>query len=257
MITAVFYTIVSVILVSIVSLIGILTLFIGEKRLNNILLNRVSLSAGTLLGGAFLHLIPEAVEIKNSFTIEISFLILLGIIMFFLIDKIIHWKHSHKKSELTHSVEVDKKSRIGYLNLIGDGVHNFVDGLIIAGSYMVNIPIGIATTIAVIVHETPQEIADFGILLYAGFSKFKALIFNFISAAFAIFGAIIGLVIGAKSEAFVSSIVPFAGGAFIYIAGSQLIPELFNKEHNVKDILNHTFMFVLGVLIMYGLLFFE
>jgi len=252
-----FYIILSVIIVSLVSLIGVLTLFLGEKRLNNILLILVSLSAGTLFGGAFLHLIPEAVEQEGSFSANISFLILFGIIIFFLIDKIIHWKHSHKKSELTHSVEVDNKSRIGYLNLIGDGLHNFIDGLIIAGSYFVSIPIGIATTIAVIVHETPQELADFGVLLYAGFSKFKALMFNFFSAAFAIVGATVGIVIGTRSEIFVSSIIPFAGGAFVYIAGSQLIPELFHKEHNLKELFQHLFMFIFGVLIMYGLLFLQ
>jgi len=252
-----YYIIISVVIVSMISLIGMFTLFLEEKRLKGILLSLVSLSAGTLFGSAFLHLIPKAIESNKSFTSQISFLILLGIIVFFLIDKIIHWKHSHKHSKLTHSVELTDKSRIGYLNLMGDGIHNFIDGLIIAGSYFASIPIGIATTIAVIVHETPQELADFGILLYAGFSKFKALMFNFISAVFAVIGAIIGLIIGARSEAFVSSIVPFAAGAFIYIAGSQLIPELFHKEHSMGDFLNHIFMFILGVLIMYGLLFFE
>src|SRR3989344_2643030 len=200
-----YYIIISVVIVSMISLIGMFTLFLEEKRLKGILLSLVSLSAGTLFGSAFLHLIPKAIESNKSFTSQISFLILLGIIVFFLIDKIIHWKHSHKHSKLTHSVELTDKSRIGYLNLMGDGIHNFIDGLIIAGSYFASIPIGIATTIAVIVHETPQELADFGILLYAGFSKFKALMFNFISAVFAVIGAIIGLIIGARSEAFVSS----------------------------------------------------
>src|SRR3989344_5669956 len=256
MITAL-YTIISVVIVSLVSFIGILTLFMDEKKLKNILLILVSLSAGTLFGGAFLHLIPEAVEIEGSFTVKVSFLILSGIIIFFLIDNIIHWKHSHKKSTLTHSIEVNNKSRIGYLNLVGDGLHNFIDGLIIAGSYFVSIPIGIATTIAVIVHETPQELADFGVLLYAGFSKFKALMFNFLSAGVAIIGATVGIVIGTRSEIFVSSIIPFAGGAFVYIAGSQLIPELFHKEHNLKELFQHLFMFIFGVLIMYGLLFLQ
>lgn len=245
------YTLISVLIVSIVSLLGVLVIFIGDKKLNNLLLGLVSLSAGTLFGGAFLHLIPEAVESKGYFGISISFLILSGIIIFFIIDKIIHWNHSHKKSKVTHSIEVDEKLRIGYINLIGDGVHNFIDGLIIAGSYLVSIPIGIAATIAVVVHETPQELADFGVLLYAGFSKFRALMFNFFSAALAIVGAVVGLIIGTRSEVFLSSIIPFAGGAFIYIAGSQLIPELFHKEHNSKDLIQHLVMFIMGVFIMY------
>lgn len=250
------YTIISVIIVSLVSLIGIITLFFGKKKINHLLPTLVSISAGTLFGGAFLHLIPEAVEESGSFGISISFFILSGIIIFFLLDKLIHWKHSHTESSLIHTIKENNPS-IVYLNLLGDGFHNFLDGLIIAGSYLVSIPTGIATTIAVVIHETPQEIADFGVLMYSGLSKWKALFYNFLTATLAIVGAILGLILGTQSEMFIVAIVPFAGGAFVYIAGSNLIPELLRKNHGLKILLQQFLAFIVGIIIMYGLLFLE
>lgn len=247
------YTITSVIAVSLISLVGIITIFFGKKKIDHLLLTLVSISAGTLFGGAFLHLIPEAVEGLGKFSISISLLILGGIIVFFVLDKIIHWKHLHTKSSIIHTEET-KRASMAYLNLFGDGFHNFLDGLIIAGSYLVSIPTGIATTVAVIIHETPQEIADFGVLVYSGFSRRKALLFNFLTATLAIIGAIVGLTLGARSEVFISAIVPFAAGAFIYIAGSNLIPELLKKNEGLKDLFQQLFAFILGISIMYGLL---
>jgi zinc and cadmium transporter len=247
------YAIMSVILVSLISLIGAVTLLMGTKRVERLLLMLVSLSAGTLLGGAFLHLIPEAVEEAGVFSAAIGLLVLAGIAVFFLLDKLIHWKHHHAESSLLHTVN-DSSPSMAYLNLIGDGFHNLLDGLIIAGSYLVSIPTGVAATIAVIIHETPQEIADFGVLMYAGFSRLKALMFNFLSATLSIAGALIGLVLGANTELFIKVIVPFAAGAFIYIAASNLLPEVVKKRHGFKMLLLHAFFFIAGILVMYILL---
>jgi len=252
--STIIYTISSVVVVSFVSLIGILTIILTQEKTNKLLLSFVSISAGTLFGGAFLHLIPEAVEKAGSFNVTISLSILGGIVLFFLIDKLIHWKHSHSKLSLVHEAEENNKS-IAYLNLFGDGIHNFLDGLVIAGSYLVGIPTGIAVTIAVVAHEIPQELADFGVLLYSGLSKGKALIFNSLSALTAIIGAVVGLILGTRSEMFTSTIIPFAAGAFIYIAGSNLIPELLDKEYKMNQLIKQLFMFILGILIMYCLLF--
>jgi zinc and cadmium transporter len=256
MVMTTLYTIISVIVVSLVSFVGIITLFFRKKKIDRLLLILVSISAGTLFGGAFFHLIPEAVEESGSFSVSISFLILAGITIFFLLDKLIHWRHSHTESSLIHTTKENKPS-VAYLNLLGDGFHNFLDGLIIAGSYLVSIPTGIATTIAVVIHETPQEIADFGVLMYSGLSKWKALLFNFFSATLAIVGAIVGLILGTQSEIFIAAIVPFAGGAFVYIAGSNLIPELLRKNHELKILLQQFLAFIVGIIIMYGLLFLE
>ena len=256
MVMTTLYTIISVIVVSLVSFVGIITLFFRKKKIDRLLLILVSISAGTLFGGAFFHLIPEAVEESGSFSVSISFLILAGITIFFLLDKLIHWRHSHTESSLIHTTKENKPS-VAYLNLLGDGFHNFLDGLIIAGSYLVSIPTGIATTIVVVIHETPQEIADFGVLMYSGLSKWKALLFNFFSATLAIVGAIVGLILGTQSEIFIAAIVPFAGGAFVYIAGSNLIPELLRKNHELKILLQQFLAFIVGIIIMYGLLFLE
>ncbi len=245
------YTLISVLLVSLVSLIGIVTLFWKKKNQDEFLLLLVSLSAGTLFGGAFLHLLPEAVE-KSGFTLQVSILLLAGVLVFFLLEKFIHWHHCHTPSEQVSKHLAHHPTHLAPLNLLGDGLHNFIDGLVIAGSYFVSIPVGIATTIAVIVHEIPQEFADFGVLLYSGLSKSRALFFNFLSAAVAIVGAVVGLVVGVRSETFVHLILPFAAGGFVYIAGSNLIPEL-HKECGLKDSFWHFFVLVMGILIMLGL----
>jgi len=169
------------------------------------------------------------------------------------LDKLIHWKHSHTQSSLIHTRESASKS-VAHLNLIGDGIHNLLDGLLIAGSYLVSIPTGVATTIAIVIHETPQEIAALGVLLYSGLSAKKALFFNFLSATLAIIGAIIGLLMGSQSESFLAIILPFAGGAFVYIAGSNLIPELLRKNHGLIGLLKQLLAFTLGIGIMYTLL---
>lgn len=248
------YAILSVVIVSLVSLIGIVTVFFNKKKIDQILFILVSISAGTLFGGAFLHLIPEAVETLGEFSVSLSMRILLGIIVFFVLDKLVHWKHAHNNPLKIHTKEKNNAG-MAYLNLLGDGVHNLLDGLVIAGSYLVSIPTGIATTIAVVIHETPQEIADFGVLMYSGFSRNKALLFNFLSAALAIVGTIIGLSLGERSGAFIDTIVPFTGGAFIYIAGSNLIPEILKENRGLKDLLQQLFAFVMGIMIMYALLF--
>jgi len=242
-------TLLSVLVVSLISFVGVFFLFLKEKNLNKILLFLVSLSAGSLFGGAFLHLLPEAAS-EKGFTLTLSLSVLGGILFFFIVEKFIHWRHCHIPTSTQHPHHLAK------MNLIGDGVHNFVDGLIIAASYLVSVPVGIATTIAVILHEVPQEIGDFGVLLYAGWSKTKALFFNFFSASLAILGAIIGLVIGSGSEKFVLLIIPFAAGGFMYIAGTDLIPEL-HKECQPKDTFWHLTALVLGIGLMFLLRFLE
>ena len=211
----------------------------------------MSLSAGSLFGDAFIHLLPEAVK-ENGFTLLVSLSVLGGVLLFFILEKFVHMHHhdipSAQKSTHHHAYH------LGVMNLFGDAVHNFIDGLIIAGSFIVSVPVGIATTIAVIFHEIPQEIGDFGVLLYSGMSVKKALWFNFLSALVAIAGAVVGLMIGKSSTTFVQILLPFAVGGFLYIAGSNLIPEL-HKECGWKESLLHFGAMVLGIVIMVGLLF--
>lgn len=246
---ALFYTLISVLVVSLISLVGILTLSIKTKKLNKILIYFVSFATGALLGDVFLHLIPELIE-GNNFTLQTSFFILGGILVFFIVEKIIHWRHCHipQNGEHIHPFAIT--------NLIGDGVHNFLDGLIIGASYLVNIPVGIATTIAVIFHEIPQEIGDFGILLHAGFSKSKALLFNFLSALAAIVGGAISILSVGILPQIESYIIPMAIGGFIYIAGADLIPEL-HKNFETKKSIIQIISLILGISVMALLLFLD
>ena len=244
------YSLASVFIVSVISLIGIITLSIKVEKLRKLLIYMVIFAAGALLGDAFIHLLPEAVEDKG-FEAAVSLYVLFGIGFSFLIEKVVHWHHFHYPLEEGHV------HPFAIMNLVGDMVHNFIDGLIIAASYLVSIPVGIATTIAVILHEIPQEISDFGVLMLGGFTKAKALLYNFLTALTAVLGAVVALFIGTGSESLTIFLVPFAAGSFIYIAGSDLIPELHKGEFDWKRSLMQFAAIVLGVLVMYALLFFE
>jgi len=218
------YTLVSVALVSAISLIGVFSLSLNQERLKKILLFLVSFAVGGLFGDAFIHLLPQSFE-KLGANLTTSLFIVAGIFIFFILEKFIRWRHCHIPTSETHPHPVVT------MNLIGDGVHNLIDGMLIGASYCVSIPIGIATTLAVVLHEIPQEIGDFGILVHGGLSVRKALMFNFLSAVTAILGALISLVIGPHLADYSLSLLPITAGGFIYIAGSDLIPEL---QHEVK-----------------------
>ncbi|MEK7166901.1 MAG: ZIP family metal transporter [Patescibacteria group bacterium] len=240
-----FWIITSTFVVSLISLIGVIFLTLKENLINKILLILVSFSAGALIGGAFLHLIPEAIEKsieKNISFLEIFLFLIFGFCVFFILEEFLSWHHHHSQK---HS-EIKSFS---YLILISDGIHNFIDGLIIAGSFIISIPLGFTTTLAIIFHEIPQEIGDFGVLIYSGFKKSKALFFNFLSALFAILGGILRFLIFEKIENFSIFLLSFAAGSFIYIAASDLIPEIKTEKEKYKKII-HFFIFVLGILLM-------
>lgn len=241
------YTIVSVFIVSFISLIGIFTLSLKKEKLKKILLFLVSFSAGGLFGDAFIHLLPESFK-KLGANLTTSLYIILGILIFFSLEKFVRWRHCHITASKEHL------HPIVTMNLVGDIVHNFIDGMIIGGSYIVSIPVGITTTIAVILHEIPQEIGDFGVLVHGGLTVNRAIIFNFLSALAAVLGAIISLVIGPHVEGFALFLLPITAGGFLYIAGSDLIPEL---QHDVKvsTSLWQFMLIILGVGIMALLVF--
>ncbi|MBI2140241.1 ZIP family metal transporter [Candidatus Woesearchaeota archaeon] len=243
------FTLTSVFAVSLISFIGILTLTMKEKGLKKFLLFMVSFSAGTLFGDAFIHLLPEAAE-SSGFTLSLSLALLAGIVVSFAIEKVIHWRHCHLPITKTHI------HPFSYMSLAGDAVHNFLDGIIIAAGYLAGLQTGIATTVAVILHEIPQEIGDIGVLLHGGFTRGKALLMNFITALTAFLGAGVALALTKTVEAIQPLIIAFAAGGFIYIAGSDLIPEL-HKELAAGKSFGQILFFLLGVGIMVGLLFLE
>ncbi|MDD5428301.1 MAG: ZIP family metal transporter [Candidatus Omnitrophica bacterium] len=228
------------IVISLISFVGVISLLFKENILNKILLLLISFSAGALIGGAFLHLIPEAAE-HNPHS-EVYLFVIVGFILFFILEKYLHWRHCHKGKCDIHTFT--------YLNLIGDGVHNFIDGLIIGSSFVVNVNFGFATSFAIIMHEIPQEIGDFGVLIYGGLNKNKALFYNFLSALTAVIGTVIGYALANISDAFLRLLMPMAAGGFIYIASCDLIPEL-HKQQDVKKATLSMAVFILGVAFMY------
>lgn len=234
-----FYPFVSVFIVSLLSFSGVLFLVLSQKLLGGLLLFLVSFSAGALLGDSFIHLLPEAVA-EQGFNLNVSLMILAGLLTFFVLEKFICWRHCHIPTSKSHL------HKLGIMNLFGDGIHNFIDGMVIAGSFLAGQTLGISTTLAVIFHEVPQEIGDFGVLVYGGYSKTKALVFNFVSALMAVLGAILVLIIGPQLVGFSQIILPFTAGGFIYIAGSDLIPEL-HKETSLKKSFFQFLGLVLGI----------
>lgn len=249
MITAYLYSFLAVVIVSLVSLVGVFTLSLREELLKKYIFIFISLAVGALMGDAFIHLIPESIESFENPALA-GILIIAGILIFLIIEKYLHWHH--------HGEDVNERHvhSVGKLILFSDAIHNIADGIAIGVSFLVSIPLGMATTIAVILHEIPQEIGDFTVLLHAGYTRNKALWFNFLSGITAVFGVFIAWILGQAGETFIVWILPITAGGFIYIAIADLIPEL----HKTKE-LKHSFFQLIGVitgiLAMLALLFLE
>jgi zinc and cadmium transporter len=243
------YSIVSVVIVSLISLLGISVILFKQESIKKFLLFMVSFAAGALLGDVFIHLLPELAE-DGGFDLSVSVYILSGILLFFILEKILHWRHCHLSATKSHT------HPLAFMNLIGDALHNFMDGMMIAASYMISIPVGVATTIAVMLHEIPQEMGDFGILLHSGMKTGKALLFNFLSALTAILGALLVLIIGVNGLNITEILVPITAGGFLYIANADLIPEL-HKDTEIRNSVIQLLSFIVGVFVMYTLLFLE
>jgi zinc and cadmium transporter len=244
-----FYSLASTLMVSLISLIGVFTLSMKKGNIKKVSIFLVSFAAGALFGDAFIHLLPESFE-ETSGSHAVSSLVLLGILLFFVLEKFLHWRHCHLPTSKKHV------HPLATINLVGDAVHNFIDGLLIGASYMVSLPVGLATSLAIIFHEIPQEIGDFGVLIHAGFSVRRALLFNFLSAIVAILGAVTSLIVGPNIEGYTVSLLPIAAGGFIYIAGSDLIPEL-KRECEVGPSIRQFLLVITGMGIMALLLFLE
>jgi len=229
----------SVTVVSLISFVGVIFIGLKESLLRRIVMALVGFASGTLLGGAFFDLLPEAVNMINP-PITIFYFVTLGIIVFFCIEKFLYWRHCHEEECQVHT--------FAYISLVGDGVHNFIDGMIIAATFVFSFELGFITTLAVISHEIPQEIGDFGVLIYGGLSKRKALTYNFISALTAILGAIVTYYVVYLRDNY-TLLVPFAAGGFIYIAATDLMPELHKKSHAGESIIQLlSILFGLGLM---------
>lgn len=238
------YTIISTLIISLGSFAGALTLSLRRDQLQRWVISFVSVSAGTMLGAAMFHLLPEAAEHMEP---NVLFgLVTISFVLFFLIEKVLHWRHCHLEDCEEHS--------FGWMNLLGDSLHNSIDGLVIGAAFAASIPLGTVAAIAVIFHEIPQELGDFGVLLHAGWSVKKALIANFLVATTSVVGGIVGYLLSEQSIAFALLLTPIAAGGFLYIAASDLIPEI-RKEIGGHASVRSALLFVLGLLFMFALTF--
>lgn len=227
---------IAVFLISLISFVGAFTLFLKRNLLTRFLLLFIAFAAGAMLGGAFLHLLPESLPLGESLFVYV----ILGIVLFFLLEKFLYWRHCH--------AGICKVHPFTYLNLVGDGIHNFIDGMIIASSFMSGMELGIATTVAVALHEVPQELGDFSVLIYGGMDSKKALFYNFLSALTAVAGALFVYFFFSFAN-FGKYLLPLAAGSFIYIASSDLIPEL-HKTRKISDSVAQFLLFLFGIALM-------
>lgn len=224
---------------SLIALVGLITFTLKEETLKKILLILVAFAAGSLMGGAFLHLLPEGIA-KAGPQPEMFLWLLCGFSIFFLIERFLQWHHCHV-------VPSEHKKPVTYMILLADGLHNFIGGLSIAGSFIVSVEVGMITWLACAAHEIPQELGDFGILIYGGWEKKKALLFNFISALTIVLGGVMAYLVSFRFDT--TFLLPFAAGNFIYIAASDLIPEIKSDESLLKSLI-HFFTFILGILLI-------
>lgn len=236
--------------VSLLSLLGAITLFFNKPFLRKILIFIVSISAGAMFGDVFIHLLPE-ISKKSEFNLSVSAAFIFGILISFIIERLILWNNCHD-----HECSEKDKQAFTYMILYGDSVHNFIDGIVIASSYLISPAVGLASTLAVVLHEIPHEIGDFAVLIHGGFTHRKALIANFVSALTSLLGVVFAFTLSQYTQQFQVYLLAFAAANFIYIAGTDLIPEL-HKELDRKRAIIQILFFILGVLLMLPLLLLE
>ena len=248
-----FNSLIAVLVVSLISLVGVIFLFLKSAVINRLSLYFVSFAVGSLLGDAIIHLLPQSYE-KISSAPLVSLLILGGILLNFILEKFIRWRHCHDLD--CHEFD-DNDHSVVLINLLSDGLHNLIDGMLITAGFMVDYHLGLTTAIAVILHEIPQEIGDYAILVHHKTPPLKAVFLNFLSALTSFLGVFLTIIIGAKIENFSLYLLPITAGAFIYLAASDLIPELHRHQSKVSTSLIQLFSIILGIALMFLLLFVE
>lgn len=244
------YIIVFTLLGSVAALIGGVILLSREQFAIKISHFLASFAAGVLLGAAFVDLLPEALEHAEELGSEVNIFgwVLFGILAFFLAERFIHWFHHHTSH--TEKAHLEEKKAVVPLIIAGDTFHNFIDGVAIAATFMIDIKLGMVTTLAVAAHELPQEIGDFGLLLHRGLSRTKVLAVNFFSALAALLGAILTYLVGESIEGLLPALLSLAAGFFIYIALSDLIPEIHGEDR--KDVAFwETVLLIFGVVVIW------
>ncbi len=206
----------------------------------------VSFAIGTLLGAAFLALIPHAISSPAMDFHDLGITLLIGILAFFLMEKLVLWRHCHEHSCEAHSPELHREKAAGTLILMGDGIHNFVDGILIAAAFMTDIHLGVITSLAVAAHEIPQEVGDFAVLLHSGYSRKRAFLFNILASMTTVIGALLAYFSLHDSLHVVPYVLTIAAASFIYIAVADLIPGL-HRRVEVSETLRQMALILAGI----------
>jgi zinc and cadmium transporter len=232
---------------SVIALVGSVTLVLRPESLSKLLLPLVAFAAGSLIGGAVFHMIPAAVhEMGNDISVYLWVVgVVVGFVLFLALEQFLHWHHSHSQMP-------DRPRPMTYLIIIADGLHNFIGGLFVAASFLVNLRLGLVAWVAAAAHEVPQELGDFAILVHGGWSKSRALLYNFLSALTFLVGALVAYAASARIE--VTFLIPFAAGNFLYIGAADLIPEI-KVGHDVKTNIVHFLAFTLGLAFLLAMRF--
>lgn len=226
---------------SLLSISGGILLFLKTNLFERLLKPLVAFSAGTLLGAAFLHLIPEALSGAPS-PIVVFIWLLAGYLLFLIMEQVFNYQHHHTSRDRSAG-----KRPVTYLLIFADSIHNFVDGMAIAGSFLISPQAGLITAVAAAAHEIPQELGDFSVLVYGGWERRKALLFNFISSLTVVAGGLVVLLLAQTINT--SILLPFAAGNFLYIAASDLIPEI-QRGGQAHERFTRVAAFLLGLLLL-------
>ncbi len=224
---------------SALALVGAVTVFLPPPTLARVLLPMVGLAAGSLLGGAFFHMLPESVDALGN-DLDIYLALVVGFLVFFVLEQFLHWHHCHR-------AEHDEHRPLGYLILLADGLHNLIGGLAVGGAFVVDIRVGIVTWLVAAAHEVPQELGDFGVLVHSGWQRRSALAWNFASALTFLVGALAAYALADHIE--VGYLLPFAAGNFVYIASADLLPEI-TAETRTRDKLETSAAFIMGLALL-------
>ena len=233
------WSLLATLVVSVASLSGLPLVYLGIRRISGFTAFLVAFSAGALMGGAFLHLLPEASEtigVLNS-----SWCLLVGVVIFFILERLLRWRHCHE--------EICEVHPVGYLNLIGDSLHNFLDGVIIAAAFLHSTHLGLTTTLVILAHEVPQEIGDLGVLMHSGLSLPRAVILNLFVALTAVLGTVVGYYALDALQMCKPYVLAISAGGFLYISACDLIPEL-HKERRQGRAWLALLLFILGIGLM-------
>lgn len=243
------YALISAFAISLLSFVGVASLAISHEKFKKMLIYLVSFSAGGLLGSAFWHLLPEVIETETDLNLIFIF-VLVGFCIFFILEKFLRWHHCHQK-------ECEHSQHLGYMNLVGDSFHNLIDGLIIVAAFMASPSLGWVVTLSIILHEIPQELGDFAVLVYSGFTRKKALLLNFLTGLIALIGVVLGYFLINHVAGLNNFLIPAAAGGFIYIAASDLIPELHKETKGSSSILTFVVFLVALAFMLLSKIYFE